>query len=245
MGKGVGFPQNFYIEGYDLSGDANSLGRVACPKEPLPSTGINKSSVERLPGRGSGEISFATFFNDASLQEHDALKGLPTADIVAYYATGLAIGDPMASLVAKQVNYDWERFQSGMLLGNIQCLGQGRVLEWGVMLTAGKVVVATDTSYASNDFGSQTTSGAAGFFNVFSNNADGTIVIIQDSPDDSTFTTLMAITYADGARISERKTVAGTVDRYVRVNVSGDVGGFVARVAVGFRRGESVDVEGY
>ena len=68
-------------------------------------TGIDKSAVERLGGPRDGNIDFQAYFNDASVQAHPVLSGLPTADrIVTYYHRTATIGDEVASLIGKQIN---------------------------------------------------------------------------------------------------------------------------------------------
>ena len=50
MAKSSGLGDNFYVGGYDLSGDTQSLGRIGGGAELLETTGIDKSGIERLGG---------------------------------------------------------------------------------------------------------------------------------------------------------------------------------------------------
>ena len=63
-------------------------------------------------------------------------------------------------------------------------------------------------------------SGATGFLHVTQFSGTNATVTIQDSANDSTFGTLVAFTAATGLT-SEKVTVAGTVERYVRINLAG------------------------
>ena len=66
-------------------------------------------------------------------------------------------------------------------------------------------------------------------------------VVIEDAPDNSAWATLVSMTaVADGGEpTAERKTVSGTVDEDLRITVTGTFTNLV--LAVGIRRGESVD----
>ena len=130
MAKQSGLGDNFYLGGYDLSGDVSALTAIRMPSALLDITAINKSAMERIYGLADGELSFTSWFNDAAAQEHVALKGLPRTDVQALYFRGTTLGNPVAALLAKQVNYDATRGADGSLSFAVQCLGQGQPLEW-------------------------------------------------------------------------------------------------------------------
>src|SRR4051812_31688817 len=113
MAKQTGLGDAFYIGGYNLSSDVNALGNISGPQTPIESTGIDKSAMERLGGQRSGLIEFTTFFDDQAIQEHAALKGLPTADTQCMYFRGTTLGNPAAAMTAKQINYDGARGNDG------------------------------------------------------------------------------------------------------------------------------------
>lgn len=145
MSKRGGLGNLLFVAGYDLSGDTGSIQRIGGGPAFLEAPGINSSAMERIPALKSGEISFQSFFNDAALQEHAALSGLPATDIHFMFLIGSTLGDPGAGLVAKQIDYPWGRGQDGSMLANIQGQSNGTTvaLEWGRSLTAGK---RTDTA---------------------------------------------------------------------------------------------------
>lgn len=228
-----------------MSGDVGSIERAGSPRTTLEVTGLDKSAIERLLGTASGELAFNTFFNDAANQSHAALKGLPTADVDVLWFLGTTLGDVAAGMTAKQVNYDWQRPQDGSLLGSVQCLGSGRILESGKSVTAGKITHSSASS-STGDVTDQTTSGAVGFLQIFSVGSGTPTFIIEDSSDttngiDGTWVTL--ISFATQAQGAERKTVSGTVDKGLRARTTGSFSAAVFAMAL--RRGESVDTEGY
>jgi hypothetical protein len=63
MAKQSGLGDNFYIGGYDLSGDVSALDKISGPIAVLDSTGINKSANERLFGQRDASMQFTTLFN--------------------------------------------------------------------------------------------------------------------------------------------------------------------------------------
>lgn len=245
MAKKAGYPQNFFIGGYDLSGDVGVMDRVAGPRTTLAANGLNSSAMERLIALSSGEMSFRTYFNDAANQQHVALKGLGTTDKVAMWFTGTTLDDVCAMLNGKQINYDPTRGADGSLLFLTQVLGNADPIEWGNTVTAGKITHSSAGS-STGSIGTQTTNGAVGYINIFSVGSGTPTFILQDSQDtsngiDGTWATL--ITFATQAQGAERKEVSGTIDKGLRMTTTGSFANAV--FAVGLRRGESVDDVAY
>tara|TARA_Y100000310_G_scaffold317160_1_gene369701 strand:- start:1223 stop:1969 length:747 start_codon:yes stop_codon:yes gene_type:complete len=248
MAKKSGLGQNLYIGGYDLSGDIGVINNAASPRVLLPITAINKSAMERINGPADGLIDFNAFFNDAALAAHAALSGLPATDVNVLWAIGTAVDDPAKMLVAKQVGYDPSRGADGSLLINVQAMVNGVAPEWGEMLSAGQITHASATSSASRDDTAATAAGAAAMLHIFDIDSGTPTVVIEDSPNDSAWSTLISFTaVADGAEpASERKTVATaatTPDRYLRLTTTGTFTN--CDFAVAIRRGEAVDDTAY
>ena len=225
MAKSSGLGDNFYIGGYNLSGDVNSLGNISTPRGILEDTGSDKLALERLLLHKDGLIEFTTFFNDATSQEHDALKTLPTIDVHSAYYRGTTIGNAAASMVAKQNNYDWSRPADGSLMGAVQCQANSFGLEWGQMLTAGVRTDTTATNGSSYDTVASASFGIQAYLQVFSFSGTSCTVTVQDSADNAAFATiggLGSFTAATG-RTAERivSTNTTTVRRYLRVATTG------------------------
>src|SRR5690242_10698031 len=121
MAKQSGLGDNFYIGGFDLSGNVASLDSVHGGPAALDMTPINVFAFVRQGGERDSSIEFTTFFDNAAGAEHPALSPLPTADVIASYFHGSVIGNDAASQVSKQVNYDWTRGQDGSYTGKVQC----------------------------------------------------------------------------------------------------------------------------
>lgn len=224
MSKESGLGDNFYIGGYDLSGDVSALGVIAMRRAPLDVTAINKSAVERILGLQDGEISFATWKDTATDAEQDALEILLTTDRVAMYFHGAAVGNPAAAILGKQVNYDWQRGQDGSLAGTVQVLGNGAALDWGEQLTTGKQNFASATNGTSIDTGGSLSFGAVGYLEVFSVGSGTAVVAIQDSADNSTFANVTGLAFAGATGRTQERLATGltaTIRRYLRVNVTG------------------------
>ena len=220
MSKRSGLGCAFYLGGHDISGDIQALDQVSVPSNLLDMTDITESAYERVRGRRDGTLAATTFFNAATGRAHPVLSALPTSDVIASFWVGKTVGNPVAVCNGKQVGYDPTRSDAGDLTLKTQIQANGYGLEWGVQLTAGTQTDTEATDSDALDQGAQTTNGAQAYLHVFSVTGTSCTVTIQDSADDSTFASLIAFTAATGAT-AERKTVTGTVDRYVRVSTSG------------------------
>lgn len=234
MTKASGIGGNFYVNGFDLSGDVGAIGTIRDSGTLLDVTGISKGAPERITGIADGEISFNAFFNDAAGQEHLAFRDLGSDDKIVTYAVGTAVGKAGAGLVGKQVDYSGQRANDGSLVFTVNAQSSnGDGLHWGRMLTAGVRTDTDATDGGSLDNGAATAFGAVLFLQVFTGTIDADATIkIQDSADnsnwldlaDAAFTALddtTAFPYAE--RISLGATA--TVRRYLRV-VTTTSGGF-------------------
>ena len=66
MAKVSGLNVRLYVEGYDLSGDANALSGLGYTNELLDVTTLDVSARKRIIGIVDGEISVDAFFDAAS-----------------------------------------------------------------------------------------------------------------------------------------------------------------------------------
>ena len=209
MPKTTGLGDNFYVGGFDLSGDVASVDTLSSPVELINVTTLTFRAYQRLGGKRDGTMSFTSFMdtnfptistpgfpasttpvlntfpytiyatitggtltnvlvNGVSVgttagtyavpvngtisitysvaptwswfargTEHNALAGLPTADIVSSYFQGTSVGNPAASMTSKQVGYDPTRDSSANLTLKVDMTANGFGLEWGKQLTAG------------------------------------------------------------------------------------------------------------
>ena len=245
MAKKSGLGNKFYVHGHDLSGDVGAINSCETRVALLDTTSIEETQHTRLQGLSDGEISFNAFFNDATAQEHEALSGLLTIDRLVMYLTGVAAGDSVACLTAKQINYSWNRGADGALLGTIQALSNADPVEWAELLVA-KVTHSSAADETGVNFGSQTTLGGVGFLQHFST-ASGTVEYdIEDSSDstdgdDGVWANLLAFSDVvdPWAQIAQRVEVTGTVEKWVRASTNGTF--TTAVFAMAFFRGAAND----
>jgi hypothetical protein len=231
--KASGLGDALYIAGFDASGDIQQLGAIGGGPALLDVTGINKSAHERIGGLRDGRFEMTTFFNHVAVTggTHEKLSALPRTDVIMTYCRGTTLGNPAASLVGKQVNYDPTRPADGMLTFGVSAQSNGYGIEWGRQLTAG---VRTDTA-ATNGTGVDTTAslsfGGQAYLQVFSFAGTDATVKIQDSADNATFADVasFAFTQVTAAPFSQRIALVNTatIRRYVRA-VTVTTGGFTS-----------------
>ena len=227
MAKTSGLGDNFYLAGYDLSGDTNSLGNIGGGPALLDVTAINKSAFERIGGLRDGRMEFVAYFNTTAGQAHPRLSTLPTTDVIATYARGTTLGDPAASIVAKQINYDGTRAADGDFKFAVNAQANAYGLEWGVQGTAGIRTDTTATNGTSIDNGASSAFGLQAYLHVFAFTGTSLTVTIQESSDNAVgdpFANVVggSFTAATGITSERIATASGlTVERYLRVVTTG------------------------
>jgi len=233
VSKQSGLGSNFYVGGYDLSNDTSALTSIRTPIAVQEVTGIDKFAVERILLQRDGAIDWVTWFNPAAGKAHPVLSALPTTDVeVSYFpGTGTAgptVGNPAASIIAKQVNYDGSRAQSGEFPFTVQTVANSFGLEWGVGLTPGISTVTGAANGSSYDSGGSLSFGAQAYLHVFSFSGTDATVTVQDSANNSAFTNVtgLGFTQITAAPTSERlaTTATATIRQYLRVAVTTSAG---------------------
>lgn len=230
MAKTAGMGDNLYIAGYDIGGDTSALGKVSGGPAALDLTSIDQSAYFRLGGERDGGIDFTTFHDTATGAEHDALSSLPLTDVIVTYGRGGVIGNPAASLNAKQVNYDATRGQDGSLTFAVSAVANGFGLEWGVLMTPDRRTDGSATpgsSANSFDTGASLAFGAQMYVHLFAFTGTSVTVKLQDSSDNISFAditgTSLTTTALTTAHTAVRVTVPNTttIRRYIAVATVG------------------------
>lgn len=222
--KSSGLGDNLYIAGFNASGDVGQLGAIGGGPALITVTGIDKSAFERIGGLRDGRIEYTAYFNTVPVTGaiHEKLSPLPRTDQILTYCRGTVLGDPAASLVSKQINYDPTRGDSGELTFGVSAQANGYGIEWGRQLTAG---VRTDTA-ATNGTGIDTVASASfggqAYLQVFAFTGTDVTVKIQDSADNVSFADVAGFAFTQvtgGAPLAERIELSNTatIRRYVRV----------------------------
>lgn len=230
MAKQTGLGDQFYLDGYNFSGDTAAIDEIGGGNDPLPSTGIDKSAMERLGGARDGRMNVTSWFNPAVGATHDIYGDLPRTDVQLTYLRGQGYGSPAASLVAKQIGYDGSRGDDGSFTFKVEAKGSAYGLEWGRQATPGVGTFGGAAATASIDYGAAegtTNFGLQAYLHVFAFTGTSATVTIQSSTDDGGADAFSAVTggaftamTAIGAqRIQTGRTAA--VERYVRLNVTG------------------------
>lgn len=225
MAKQGGMGDRLFIAGYDYTGDIGSVGRVGggCSVQEVP--GIDKSAQERIGLLRDGGIEFGAYFNPAANMSHDRLSLLPTADVDLMYCRGIALGGPAASMTAKQANFDGNRGEDGSFTFSVNALANQFGLEWGNLLTAGKRTDSTATSPATGiDTLASASFGAQAYLQVFAFTGTSVTVTIQDSADNSAFTTVTGLAFTAATGITTQRLATAntaTIRRYIRVITTG------------------------
>lgn len=236
MAKQSGLGDNFYLGGVDLSGDIGALGSIHGGPAALDVTGIDKLAPERIGGLRDGGVEFMSFFNDAAAQEHVTLKVRAVTDANATYCRGTTLGNEAAFLVAKQINYDPTRGADAALTWSVTEESTGYGLDWGRQLTAGKRTDTTATSPATGvDFVDVSTAfGWQAMLHVFAFTGTSVTVTLQDSDDNSAFTSLTGGAFTAATGVTSQRLEGGrtaTVRQYVRAITTGTFSNAVFAVA--------------
>jgi len=242
MSKRSGLGNQLYVGGYDISGDVGALSNLSTPRGEQNVTGIDKSANERIQLLVDGDISFDTFFNDATDQIHDALSTLPTTNRQGMFLVSTTRGEPAFAMNAKQINYDWSRAAEGSLTGTTQLLqADGNPPAWGESIAMKETIASAGDITGYIDV--QTTSGVVAFLQIFTLGSGTPVITLQDSSDttdgdDGSWSTIGTFTI-NSARSAERLAVAGTIEKALRIEASGTFTNLV--VAAMIRRGTAED----
>src|SRR5260221_14413623 len=227
MPKGTGFPAAFYIDGTDVSGDIQSLGKISGGPAALDMTAINNSAFARQGGERDGSMEFTAYFNPGAGLTHAKLSSLPTADVICSYFQQPAIGSGAACLNGKQVNYDPTRGTDGSLTFAVQALANGFGLEWGTQLTPGHRVDSAATAAGpanSLDTLASASFGAQAYFHLFAFTGTSVTFSLGDSADNITFSpaaglATAALTTPGAVRIPT--SPVSVIRRYVAIATAG------------------------
>lgn len=227
--KIAGLGSNFYVGGYDLSGDVSALDQITGSMKPIDVTGIKSLANERAGGARDGALDFSLFFNTGPGQEHAALSGLPTADVVGSAflpnaSSVLAVGNPCVSINARQVDYDWTRGADGSLTGKVSLVADGFGLEWGEMLTAGLRTDLAATIGPVFDDGAGTAFGGQAYFQLVAFTGTSVTIDIQSAATSggayaTTGLTSQAFTGPGAQRVAVPNTTA--ISEFLKVVTTG------------------------
>lgn len=240
MAKETGLGAGLFLDGYDISGDSREVGTISKSMKPIPQTGIDKYAMERNWGLLDGAIDAVAFFNPTNA--HLALGAADATRranrIFSYMHKQTVLGTPVASLTAKQTNYDPSRGNDGSLTAKVAASQAQYWLDWGKSLTAGQRTDTGATNGTGVDFGDPSplafTFGLQAYLHVIAiTGTDATVKLQQSNDNGATdpwadvvgggFTALSGASAHTAQRISTARNL--TVKRYLRA-VTVTTGGF-------------------
>lgn len=244
MAKETGLGANFYLDGYDLSGDTGSLESISKALNPIAQTGIDKLAYERQAGQLTGKIDWTSFFNPTNA--HPPLRLLPRTDRVACYWHRPLLGAPVASMVCKQTDYAGTRDEAGALTFKVATLSNAWWLDWGLGLTVGKRTDGAGANGTGVDFSAGFAFGLQAYLQVFAFTGTSVTVKLQQSSDngvgdaftDVTGGAFTLVTGQTAERIATSRTQS--VERYLRVVTTGTFSNLVFAVNATVNRTETL-----
>jgi hypothetical protein len=225
MGKQTGLGDNLLVDGFNISGDIGSLEAIGGGNEPLVTTGIDKSAMERLGGKRDGRIEFTAYFNPATDRAHPVLRTLPTTDRIVSYLRGTVLGGEAASLVAKQVGYDGTRGDDGSLTFKTAAQGQGFGLQWGRNL--GAILQGSPGAGSGVDHGAASTFGLQAFLHIVAFTGTSVVVTLQESSDNAVgdpYANVANGAFASASAIGAQRIATPnnqSIERWLRVITTG------------------------
>ena len=233
MTKTSGLGDNFYIGGYDLSGDTASLDQISGGPAIIDVTPINAYANVRIGGLRSGDLQFTTYFDAAG--EHAALSTLPRTDVIATYARGTVVGNPAACIQSRQINYDPTRDNVGNLTLKVELQSDAYGMEWGTQLTAGLRTDTSGTVGPAFDNGAAGTLGGQAYFQLTSFTGTSVTIDVQSSTTSggsyaTTGLTSTAFTAIGAQRVAV--TSAATISEFLKVVTTGTFSNAVFSVVV-------------
>lgn len=234
MSKSSGLNMRLFIDGYDVSGDTQAIGRLGGGPAMLETTGIDVSAFERIGGRRDGAIDMTTYFNPETIagggsadRSHLVYKALPLADRLVT-AAHIASGETW-NAIAKQGNYDPTIAADGAIACAVSAQPNGYGVECGRLLTpTGKLTQGAAGNVTSVDFGTDPLPFGAQFhLHVFAFTGTSATIKVQSSIDngvgdawaDVTGGTFTVVTGRTAERIQTARNLP--IERYLRVTTVG------------------------
>ena len=220
MAKVNGNNIRLYVQGDDLSGDANSLDGIGYSSTMLDVTTLDVTANKRITGLGSGTMGVSVWFDAAAGRSHALFTAnsgkVPTTDQNVLVPMGSAEGDPSIHMVAKIANYDVDTGVDTAVSASASFESSTYTPQFGVMLTSHQDTHASTTSGGTVDSGASSSSGGSAVLQVFSLSSGTADVKIQHSTNGSAWTDLISFTAVTTSPNSEYVAVTGTVNRYLR-----------------------------
>jgi len=204
---------------FDLSAYLKNAA-ITVQKDTLDTTVFTDSAREYIEGQKSGTATLSGLFDGADDTQDEQVQAAFASSSVtnALIALGgLTIGVPG---YAGRV---WDaQYEQGAAFDGLVTFGASLQVDGGWERAISLHALAAETgtgAYASVDNGAGTTAGGAGYIFVTAQSGTAGVVKIQHSTDNSTWTDLITFSALSGTS-TVRTAVTGTVNRYVRANLT-------------------------
>jgi hypothetical protein len=231
MSKMSGMGMKVFVDGYDISGDHQTLNIHGGPAV-IETTGVDVFGYERIGGRRDGGVDLVTYFNPETVagggsadRAHLVYKSLPLTDRM------LTIGHPASgeawNVIAKQGNYDPTVAADGAITCAVGAQSNSYGIEAAKLLTATPTTQGAAGNVTSVDFGAAGAFGAQFHLQVLAFTGTSATVKVQSSSDngagdafsDVTGGTFTAATGRTTQRLETARNQA--IERYLRVVTTG------------------------
>lgn len=202
---------------------------------------------EFIPGLMDASLSYGGMYDGTLLANYPSLDQLEDSfaslatnyPVTMLFDGGVAVGRRCAIAAGIQTSYAISTPVANAASVKVNVAVNGRPGD-GYCLTDGvAIATATTVNYTSQDAGAGggTTTGGIGAIHVVANTRTGTTTVkIQHSTDNSVWVDLVSQTVAIGTAIAYLNTVSGTVNRYLRAQVTTAAGTGSIRVIAAFAR---------
>lgn len=237
MTKLTGLGQQFLFSGIALSNDIQG-GSWASPHQTHDVTGIDMLAIERNLALKDATMAVNAFFNPAGGRSHATFNDLPTTDQLATWQIGTVRGNHAANLVGKQVDYNGTRSPNGELLFTTNLVGNAYPVEWGRQLTAGQDLLGGAAATTGVDFTAASSFGLQAHLHVTLFTGTSATVTIQESSDNGVgdpWANVVGGAFAAASAVGWQRIQTAralTVERYLRVNVTGTFSALLFAVSV-------------
>ena len=207
------------VDEFDLSAFLNSVD-AAATADTAEVTTFGNSAKSYIAGTKDATISLGGFFDGAASAVDEVLQAaLGGSALISVCPAGVAtIGNRCSLADCITTSYTVTAAVADAVTVAAEAQVTGGLLP-GVVLASLVARTATGQT-AAVDNGASTAAGAKAFLHITAFTGTNVTVKVQESPDNSTWADMITFTQATGVT-SESGTAAGTVDRYLRVDISG------------------------
>jgi hypothetical protein len=180
-------------------------------------TVFTSPAKEFIPGLYAGSVSLDGFFEATAnnLLVSDVLLAVP-GSAVTIAPAGFAVGSPTIDCLGLATTYSTTSDVADAVKASIEFQTSG-VIDYGYALADMDVAKSVTADGATFDGGASSANGGLAVLQVSSVTGGSVTAKVQHSSDGTTWTDLASFTAASGTT-SQRVTVAGTVNRYLRAS---------------------------